>query len=219
MFNMNKFFACLLSSVVLLVSISCNISAEEATNEIDEPRMGLIWDENELNSDMFETSPESEISAYASLPKSVDLSKSPCFPPIGNQKSLGACGPFATTYYQFSYEVNKLNNVTSASQRCVYSPKWTYNLVNKGEDKGTSIGKCYEVLKNLGSLKNADFPYTGDKDDYLDFPSMQKQEKVDALKTRVSNLYTIDISSNKQISSPNSAELNTIKTMQVVFQL
>ena len=118
----------------------------------------------------------------ASVPSSVDLSTSPCFPPIANQRGLESCVAFATTYYQYSYEVNKLNNVTNTSDRVIYSPKWTFNLLNNGKNLGLNPIDAYSVLETLGSLKNSDFPYT---DNYTQWPSQLQNEKIEALETRI----------------------------------
>lgn len=95
--------------------------AEENTLEENPCKLGLISSEKCVEN--YYLTPNEFLSTRASLPKSVDLSTSPCFPPIGNQGFLNACTSYAITYYQFSYEVNKLNNVTSTNNRCVYSPK------------------------------------------------------------------------------------------------
>lgn len=48
------------------------------------------------------------------LPQAVDLSTSPCFPPLGaNQGSSQACVGFATTYYQYSYELRSKSFASS----------------------------------------------------------------------------------------------------------
>lgn len=66
------------------------------------------------------------------LPSSVDLSNTAYFPAIGNQKNLGACGPFATAYYQFTYEVNRLNGTSAGDAARIASPKYIYNFINGG---------------------------------------------------------------------------------------
>lgn len=73
------------------------------------------------------------------LPKSIDLSKTNYFPPIGDQGYLNSCTTFATVYYQYSYEVNRLNKINSLSEQVVYSPKWIYNLINEGGNRGSRI--------------------------------------------------------------------------------
>ena len=43
------------------------------------------------------------------LPNSVDLSDDIYFPPVGNQNNTGSCVSWATTYYQFTYQVARMN--------------------------------------------------------------------------------------------------------------
>ncbi len=152
------------------------------------------------------------LSRATTLPSSVDLSTSPCFPPIGDQQYLGACNSFATAYYQFSYEVNKLNNVTSTADRVIYSPKWVFNLVNCGMKNGSILANNFNVLKTIGCLKNEDFTYTGNADDYNSIPASMKSEKIEALKTRISAVNQIEVSSEAQITSATDSKLNAVKT-------
>lgn len=75
------------------------------------------------------------------VPSSVDLSQDAAFPPIANQEEFGSCTTFATTYYQFTYMVNKKLNNTVTSQSQAFSPKWIYNSLNGGDYRnGTSFG-------------------------------------------------------------------------------
>lgn len=49
------------------------------------------------------------------LPSRCDLSTSKYFPPIGDQGNIGSCVSWATTYYQFTYMANKLNDIETTS--------------------------------------------------------------------------------------------------------
>ncbi len=94
-------------------------------------------------------------------PRHVDNSKHAAFPPIGNQGSLGSCTCWATTYYQYSYETafaRGTNNDTQASGT-VFSPKWTYNMINGGANNGSGWGSAYNVLTKHGAATLAQFPY------------------------------------------------------------
>ena len=150
-----------------------------------------------------------------SFPSFVDLSTDPCFPPLGNQSPYGSCVGFATTYYQFSYEVNKLNGVTSTADRVIYSPYWTYNSINLGQDNGGWMSDAFTILRNYGALKLSDFNST----DYTWFPGNTNYstnemipEKMEALETRLSSFYDFSLPSNGTfISDPNDTDLDTIK--------
>jgi len=78
------------------------------------------------------TENQTDFPLIAALPVSIDNSQSPAFPPIGNQGGLDSCVPWATTYYQFTYETNlALGRTASGGDHTViFSPKWTYNMIN-----------------------------------------------------------------------------------------
>ncbi|PWB78987.1 MAG: hypothetical protein C3F08_07645 [Candidatus Methylomirabilota bacterium] len=93
------------------------------------------------------------------LPDSVDNSTQTFFPPIGDQGELNSCLPFATTYYQLSY-MSAL--VREPQVLTVYSPKWTYNMINGGDNVGTQAIDAYNLLEKHGAATLAEFPYDGD---------------------------------------------------------
>ncbi len=93
----------------------------------------------------------------------VDNSVLPSFPPIANQGSLGTCVPFASTYYMMSHEVCLTlgcNNKNSNTH--IYSPKWTYNLINGGVDNGSYFSDAFAALERHGAVSIADLPYDAD---------------------------------------------------------
>ena len=94
------------------------------------------------------------------LPSSVDNSQLPSFPPIGDQKRLGSCVAWGTTYYQATHEyglLNGINNKTSINH--VFSPKWTYNNLNGGQDGGLMIFETYQLLTQNGIVTLDRLPY------------------------------------------------------------
>lgn len=96
------------------------------------------------------------------LPPHVDNSQLPSFPPIGDQKQEGSCVGFGTTYYSATHEyglINGVNNKTSSAG--IRSPKWTYNMINRGQDNGSSATDAYDLLSKNGAPANNDFPYDG----------------------------------------------------------
>ena len=98
----------------------------------------------------------------ADLPASVDNSKLRFFPPIRNQGSLGSCASFASTYVQLSYMTAFQRNLDirdAADNSNKYSPKWTYNMLNGGENSGSSLYANYTILEKHGAATWADFPY------------------------------------------------------------
>ncbi len=98
--------------------------------------------------------PNPELSG--ALPSSVDNSIQSFFPPIGDQGSLNSCLPFATTHYQLSY----MSALVREPQTLVlYSPKWTYNMINGGQDEGSYAIAAYDLLEKHGAATSAEFPY------------------------------------------------------------
>jgi C1A family cysteine protease len=99
----------------------------------------------------------------AHVPSAVDNSTLPAFPPIGDQGRLGSCVGWASTYYQASHELALLHGWDNKkSLDHVLSPKWTYNLVNKGTNVGASPILAYQVLQVNGAPSIQDFPYDND---------------------------------------------------------
>ncbi|MDG0815669.1 C1 family peptidase [Bdellovibrio svalbardensis] len=98
--------------------------------------------------------------ALGSAPAQVDNSAMVSFPPIANQGGLGSCVAFATTYYMMSHEVCLTLGCDNKNygQR-IYSPKWTYNLINGGGDNGSFFSNAFAVLEKHGAALNSEFPY------------------------------------------------------------
>ncbi len=97
------------------------------------------------------------------LPHSVDNSALPSFPPIGDQGMLGSCVAWSSTYYQATHETGLVNGTNNkASNAGVLSPKWTYNMINFGEDNGAYFSDAYALLSQNGATSIANFPYDSD---------------------------------------------------------
>jgi C1A family cysteine protease len=105
------------------------------------------------------------IAASGDLPVSVDNSQLRFFPPIRNQGSLGSCASFASTYVQLSYMTAFQRNLdirNPADNTNKYSPKWSYGMLNDGENNGTSLYENYILLLRHGAATWAEFPYDSD---------------------------------------------------------
>ena len=112
------------------------------------------------NKDLMDFEVHQQMMGEMALPASVDNSKLACFPPIGDQRSLGSCVAWASTYYHATHEyglLNGLNNKTSSQG--IRSPKWTYNIINFGNDGGSYPTDSYELLRANGAPAFNDFPY------------------------------------------------------------
>lgn len=107
--------------------------------------------------------------AAMAYPKKVDNSTEAWFPKVGNQGGLGSCGPYCTTYYTMTSQVARLRgwNVKSDENPAhIFSPRFTYNLVNGGANSGSNVQVIFELLLQAGCATYADFPYDG-----MDFTS------------------------------------------------
>lgn len=94
------------------------------------------------------------------LPSHVNNSTLPSFPPIGDQRDLGACVAWGSTYYQATHEVGLLNGTNNKnSYNNVLSPKWTYNLLNNGIDGGLNPTDAFQLLSQNGAATIVNFPY------------------------------------------------------------
>ncbi len=105
---------------------------------------------------------------HRGLPSSVDLSS--FLPPVGSQGSQGSCVGWSTTYYTKTLHEKvarqwSLDAGSSVSARCgssatrIFSPAWTYNQINGGQDRGSSIYNAFQLLSSKGASSCSRMPY------------------------------------------------------------
>ena len=200
-----------LAFIVLLLYVfggeaSVNVYADNVV--VDEYACGLL---EEPDTSVYA---DADIS-IGNLPTSVDLSTLPAFPPIGNQGGYGSCASWATTYYQFTYEVareKEWNAKTNAQYR--FSPYYTFSLANKIGDfkKGSSIQNNHKILEEVGAVRYNEY--------YQGLPSFGVIDLGDdlsalyeALEFRISAKYKIvfPLSQNTPISGVNDVDVQKIK--------
>ncbi len=98
-------------------------------------------------------------SAATSLAQ-VDNSQLPAFPGIGNQASEGSCVTWASTYYVMSHEVCLALGCDNKTLKThVFSPRWTYNMINGGNDAGSYTNDAFNLLQKHGAAHLAELPY------------------------------------------------------------
>lgn len=95
------------------------------------------------------------------FPHAVDNSELPCFPPIFNQGALNSCTSVAVTYYQLTHMTGLARGWdqkrAGGAQR--FSPMWTFNLINSGNNQGAFQARAYAALVSHGAVTLKDMPY------------------------------------------------------------
>ncbi len=148
-------------------------------------------------------------SLKAGLPSSVDNSQSIYFPPIGNQGQIGSCVAWAQVYYQFTYEMNRLQGIPTTSEN-TFSPKWTFNLLNGGGEWGLISEEAYNAMLWQGVAPMSLVPYDDDVCSWMPTEEVWST----ALKYRVKSYqYFDDLGlENTRITSVDDSDLEAIKT-------
>lgn len=115
----------------------------------------------------------------ASLPDSVDHSRSIHFPPIGNQGSKGSCVCFSTAYYVQTYNMARDHNwdlsgttwvspdpqglsergAPDSNLNRILSPDFVYHQINDGEDEGSRYIDAVTLICRLGCSSWNTMPY------------------------------------------------------------
>ena len=204
-------------STAFLASVLSIASVKAET--IDSMPTGSFVDNKPINAPIIKTI--DDYMAYASeslpmastystaLPDSVDNSKSPFFPAIGHQGDLGSCVSWGQTYYQFTYEMNKSMGVITTPEN-TFSPKWTFNFANGGDETGSWDDDTYNLLKELGCVTLKTLPVD---DDFLTWTPVEDVWKT-ALKYRLKSFQIFENigRTNSQITSVDDSDLELYKT-------
>lgn len=159
----------------------------------------------------------------AALPSQIDLSDSPYFPPIGNQQGVGSCYAWSSTYYQYTYEANKLNGIASTAENA-YSPAFIFNYLTSTDGYDGGGGVCtdaYDFLMEHGALHMSEMPYQAangstsiNRYNYDYSLSTDTDAMIAALHTRVSGHNAVSIpGTGTPITGPNCEALNEVKQL------
>ena len=206
-----------IAALLLATTLPLGSIAEDVTERhVTETHIccgGVIPESDEIVSKHIVTTEKLEkdgVVLRSSYPSQVDLSTSPFFPPIGNQGTIGSCAAFSTVYYQFTYEANKLNDITTTAENA-YSPKQIYYyLCENTSNSGVRTSNVYSFLEDFGALRMEDDPYVSQFDSscplYSDTTKMRE-----ALNTRLADYTTIKIDFASKITNPRSSNLNEVK--------
>ena len=95
------------------------------------------------------------------LPTHVDNSRLKYFPPIIDQEG-GSCAQASSIGYVFSYEMNRLlERDASASADNRFAYKFSWNMLNDGEDQGGFAEQGLYLAQRYGMMTEADYGATG----------------------------------------------------------
>ncbi len=108
---------------------------------------------------------------------SVDLTTTPWFPPIGNQSGQSSCVAWAVGYYTKTFQEAREHNwnLSGAPADKIMSPSFIYNLINYGENIGTSYYDAIQLVCTVGACSLARMPYNAS--DCTSWPSEQAWEE------------------------------------------
>ncbi|MBQ8001355.1 MAG: starch-binding protein [Ruminococcus sp.] len=151
------------------------------------------------------------VSSQGDLPDIVDNSQSKYFPPIDTQGDQGSCVCWAQGYYQFTYMMNRELDIATTSENA-FSARWLYNLANGGRSAGTWENDVYNMMKEIGCLRQSDAEFSNE-DDQNWYPTEEMWKT--AMQYRISD-YTIFKNigeEDSQITSPDDPDLTNIKTL------
>lgn len=98
------------------------------------------------------------------VPAAVDNTALPSFPPMRSQGSLNSCAAFSSTYFTMTHMVGLArgwNTKSTTDNSNKFSPKFTYNMINNGQDAGAWITTAFNVMLKHGCPTWADFAYVG----------------------------------------------------------
>jgi len=105
------------------------------------------------------TSPFSVL--QATLPSLVNNTR--YLPPVGNQGNQGSCNAWSSTYYVYSYMVNWYEdvvlNATLNDTTHIFSPAYTYNVIDNGTDSGSLPYDAQALIATLGAVPLSVRPY------------------------------------------------------------
>lgn len=110
------------------------------------------------------SSADAPVVPLADIPAHVDNSTLKYFPPIRNQGALGSCAQFAAVYYTLTHMTAMARDwdAKNGGDQYRFSPKWTYNMLNGGDDLGSWHYDAYLIAMQHGAATWAEFPYDAD---------------------------------------------------------
>lgn len=136
----------------------------------------------------------------STIPSYVDNSNLPAFPAIADQQSQNSCVGWSTTYYQMSHEVclatpgcnNKISPVK------VFSPRWTYSMINGGYDYGAYFSDAFSLTEKHGAALITEFPYKDS--DYKSWDLNSDHWRL-AINSKMATTYALSVNNQSGINN------------------
>lgn len=165
------------------------------------------------------------LSATAVANTGIDLSKTPWFPPVGDQGGQGSCVAWSMGYYVHTYSMARQQgwDLTSAvyggpgsgaplsNQARIMSPAFIYNQINNGLDQGSSYQTAADLLIRMGDSSWATAPY--DEGEFTRWPSEAAyREAAGHRALKVGNPYWT-FSQGGYLIVENQSDINLLKTL------
>ncbi|MCK9266888.1 hypothetical protein M0P98_08495 [bacterium] len=94
------------------------------------------------------------------LPSGIDLSTG--MPEPGYQGKLGSCAAWAAGYACKTYQEAKEHDFDPRLPQNQFSPSFLYNIVNKGENRGSTLPDVFQIMEDFGVATYKTMPYTND---------------------------------------------------------
>ena len=135
------------------------------------------------------------------LPKSVDNSLSPHFPPIFSQIG-NSCAQASGIGYLFTYEMNSLLNRDASLAENRFSYLYCWNFINGGKDEGGFSSDGLSLSMSSGVMPESDFPRQTMQFQYYWASGFDKY--LNALKYRAKSFNRIEIASETDLAQVKS---------------
>jgi hypothetical protein len=147
------------------------------------------------------------------LPPHVDNSTLKYFPPIRSQGGLGSCAQWTAIYYTLTHMNALIRDLDAktGTDAVRLSPKFTYNFLNNGENRGTWITNGWNIVSSHGVPSWQEWPYDGSAQSWPTTASIYRN----ALNVRVDRTGSI-----RNVDTPTSmGEIKTLLMNGYVFSI
>lgn len=182
-----------ITTVLLIILLVGNVSGPVSANilKIDASRQYEYKNSKDYGG-IYGKLAEETVELEENLKTRVDLSENiegeHFYMPEVKLQHGGTCAAFATTYYQYTYEVNRANEVRTQEDAKKYSPYYVYAYTHGDSGSGIDNWTAYEKLMESGTLEWDEF-YNSEDNDSLFGYSTDVSAMRNALRTRLNRFF------------------------------